>query len=63
MKGGCEGHGGGGEGRGGEGGGEAAAEAAAQWERVLRAELQVVEELLELEPECKWPLLTAAWRG
>ena len=28
--------------------------------RRLEVKLQVVEELLELEPECKWPLATAA---
>ena len=36
------------------------AEFAAAPEAVLADELAAVEELLELEPDCKWPLLSAA---
>jgi len=41
-------------------GASAAAEPAA-FEALVRAELQMVEELLELEPECKWALAAAAF--
>ena len=35
----------------------------AEFEALVRAELQMVDELLELEPECKWPLAAAAFLG
>ena len=32
-------------------------------DEILRAELAMVDELLELEPDAKWPLATAAFLG
>jgi len=41
----------------------AAAAPAAEYEALLRDELSMVEELLELEPNAKWPLAAAAFVG
>ena len=40
-----------------------ACEARERWVALLRAELAVLTELLELEPDCKWPLAATAFVG
>ena len=43
--------------------GAAAAAPHAEFEALVRDELTMVDELLELEPDCKWPLAAAAFLG